>query len=494
VQGLPSIDFHPAQREKIQLAPASKLVESVHQQTQYKCPLSIYDAASTVVSIDACRATLVEFIRMKVLIACSPFTGHINPLFAIGRVLVAEGHEVVGLSARVMRERIECAGATFRPFPAGADRDFRDMAAAFPEYRDLAPGPDMSRFYLERVFIDTITAQLQGLKQALGEFPADVILTDDFLYGTIPMLIGPRRERPPIVVCGTMFLHYRRDDGAPNFAGLLPADSEAQRDAYASIAKLHEDVLYAPVRRRLNATLQGLGTAPLTMDPHEAIVALPEAYLQLTVPSFEFARANLPASVHFIGTLPIIPNQAPLPSWAPDLDGTRKVVLATQGTVSNHDFGQLIGPTLAALGDEPDILVVVTAGGRSIEAIPGPIPRNARLASYLPFEWLLPKVDALVTNGGYGSVNQALSFGIPLVTAGLSEDKADVNARVDWSGVGIDLRTQQPTASSLRGAVHAVLDTPDYRFRASSIAAEFAKIDTRSRILQILAEAAANEA
>jgi UDP:flavonoid glycosyltransferase YjiC (YdhE family) len=33
--------------------------------------------------------------------------------------------------------------------------------------------------------------------------------------------------------------------------------------------------------------------------------------------------------------------------------------------------------------------------------------------SYLPFEWLLPKVDVCVTNGGYGGVNRALSFGIP---------------------------------------------------------------------------------
>jgi UDP:flavonoid glycosyltransferase YjiC (YdhE family) len=49
------------------------------------------------------------------------------------------------------------------------------------------------------------------------------------------------------------------------------------------------------------------------------------------------------------------------------------------------------------------MLVVATAGGRPVEAIPGVIPANARLASYLPFEWLLPKVDVLVTNGGYGA-------------------------------------------------------------------------------------------
>src|SRR6202012_3299171 len=174
---------------------------------------------------------------------------------------------------------------------------------------------------------------------------------------------------------------------------------------------------------------------------------------------------DIPSTVNFIGTPPIISNQAPLPSWAHDLDGSRKVVLVTQGTVANHDFDLLVPPTLAALADEPDVLVVATAGGRSIDAIPGPIPGNARLASYLPFEWLLPKVDVLVTNGGYGSVNQAISSGIPLVTAGLTEDKADVNARIAWSGVGIDLKTNEPTPSALRAAVRTVLDEPHHRSR-----------------------------
>ena len=128
------------------------------------------------------------------------------------------------------------------------------------------------------------------------------------------------------------------------------------------------------------------------------------------------------------------------------------------------------------------------SGGRPVDAIPGPVPTNARLATYLPFEWLLPKIDVLVTNGGYGSVNQALSFGVSLVTAGLTEDKADVNARVAWSGVGIDLATNTPTPAALRKAVHAVLHNPNYRSRASSMAAEYGRIDTRSEIIRILGE------
>src|SRR5260221_2982845 len=421
---------------------------------------------------------------MKILIASTPGTGHLNPLLAIGRILIAEGHEVVGLSCNALRERIEGIGAGFHPLPPGADFDLRDIISVVPELKNIPPGPQWLRVAIQRLFVDTIPAQHKGLQQVLRDFPADVIIGDDMIFGVLPMLLGPRSKRPPIVLCGTSILHWRREDGAPLFAGLPPATTQAQLEAYASISQEHDRIVNQPVARRLNRSLKELGVGPLSTPLFESVVELADAYMQLTVPSFEFPR-DMPPSVHFIGALPIIPNQAPLPSWAPELDGSRKVVLVTQGTVANHDFGLLIAPTLAALANEPDLLVVVTAGGRPIDAIPGPIPSNARLASYLPFEWVLPKVDVFVTNGGYGSVNQAMSFGIPLVTAGLTEDKADVNARVAWSGVGIDLATNEPTLQALREAIRTVLDKPNYRLRTSLMAEEFDGIDTRSEIFRI---------
>jgi MGT family glycosyltransferase len=429
---------------------------------------------------------------MKVLLASTPATGHLNPLLAIGRILIAEGHDVTVLSGNAFRERIEGIGAKFRSLPVGADFDLRDFASVVPELKSITPGPEWLRVVKERVFVDTIPPQYKGIQQVLRDFPAGIIIGDDMFFGVLPMLLGPRSKRPPIVLCGTSILHWRREDGAPLFAGLPPAASEAQLKEYAAIAREHDRVVNRPVSLRSNRLLKDLGAGPLSMPLFESVVELADAYMQLTVPGFEFPR-DMPPSVHFIGALPIIPNQAPLPSWAQELDGSRKVVLVTQGTVANHNFGLLIAPVLAALANEPDLLVVVTTGGRPIDAIPGPIPGNARLASYLPFEWVLPKVDALVTNGGYGSVNQAMSFGIPLVTAGLTEDKADVNARVAWSGAGIDLATNEPAPEALREAIRTVLDKPDYRARAVQMAEEFAGIDTRSEILRIIAQAVQEE-
>jgi UDP:flavonoid glycosyltransferase YjiC (YdhE family) len=424
---------------------------------------------------------------MKVLIASTPATGHLNPLLAIGRILIADGHEVVGLSGSTFRGRIEGIGAEFRAFPAGADFDLGDIVSVAPELKNTPPGLEWLRIAMERLFVDPIPAQHKGLREVLRDFPADVVIGDDTIFGVLPMLLGRRANRPPIVLCGTSILHWRREDGAPTFLGLLPATTRAQLEEYAVISREHDRVVDHPVARRLNRSLKDLGVGPLSMPLFDSVVELADAYLQLTVPSFEFPR-DIPPSVHFVGALPIIPNQAPLPSWAHELDGSSKVVLVTQGTLANHDFGLLIAPTLAALANEPDLLVVVTAGGRAIDAIPGPIPGNARLASYLPFEWILPKVDVFVTNGGYGSVNQAMSFGVPLVTAGRTEDKADVNARVAWSGVGIDLAINAPTPQALCDAIRTVLDKPDYRSRAASMAKEFNGIDTRSEILRIVGQ------
>ena len=171
---------------------------------------------------------------MKILLASTPATGHINPLLAVGHVLMAGGHELVVLSGSWLQDRIERAGAQFRALPGRADADLRNIATFAPELTEIPPGYEWLRVAIERLFIDHVPAQHMGLQQALQEFPADVILADDMFFGVLPMLLGPRSERPPIALCGTSILHWRREDGAPHFLGLPPATSPARAGAIRS--------------------------------------------------------------------------------------------------------------------------------------------------------------------------------------------------------------------------------------------------------------------
>ncbi|TSD85072.1 glycosyltransferase, partial [Mycobacterium sp. KBS0706] len=111
---------------------------------------------------------------------------------------------------------------------------------------------------------------------------------------------------------------------------------------------------------------------------------------------------------------------------------------------------------------------------------------NARATVFAPYDRLLPKVDVFVTNGGYGSVNYALSLGVPIVVAGDTEEKPEIAARVAWSGAGINLGTGQPRPEQIRDAVRAVLSDPRYRRRAQAMQADFARYDARREIAAIL--------
>jgi MGT family glycosyltransferase len=181
--------------------------------------------------------------------------------------------------------------------------------------------------------------------------------------------------------------------------------------------------------------------------------------------------------VRFVGALgPPSPMRAPLPAWWDDLDGDRPVVLVTQGTVK-VDPDNLLHPAIEALAGE-DVFVVATTGGLD----PSPIlarhaARNVRLERFVPFSDLLPHVDVVVTNGGYGGTQQALLHGIPVVVAGMTEGKNEVAARVRWSGAGIDLRTDAAAPGQVRTAVRTLLTDRSYRDRAKRLAAAYATHD-----------------
>ena len=163
------------------------------------------------------------------------------------------------------------------------------------------------------------------------------------------------------------------------------------------------------------------------------------------------------------------------------------MVHVTQGTLDNADLARLLLLTVEALAHD-DVLVVATTGGPDPEPLRPGLPGNARLERFIPHDILLPRVDAMVTNGGYGGVQQALAHGVPLVVAGNSEDKPEVAARVQWSGAGINLHTGRPSRAMVSGAVGRVLTRPSYRARARALQEEIAASDPLGDITAGLAD------
>ena len=83
---------------------------------------------------------------------------------------------------------------------------------------------------------------------------------------------------------------------------------------------------------------------------------------------------------------------------------------------------------------------------------------------------------------------------MPVVVAGRSEDKAEVGARVVWSGVGVALPTDRvtdgTTARAVRDGVNRVLDNPSFTRRAAELAQEYAEYDGIARTVSVVTEVA----
>jgi UDP:flavonoid glycosyltransferase YjiC (YdhE family) len=79
--------------------------------------------------------------------------------------------------------------------------------------------------------------------------------------------------------------------------------------------------------------------------------------------------------------------------------------------------------------------------------------------------------------------------GVPILSAGLTEDKAEIGARVGWSGAGLNLATNTPSPGEIRRSVDALLDDPSFRLRARALAADFARHDPLAETLAVIDEA-----
>ncbi|WP_136054546.1 glycosyltransferase [Microbacterium sp. K24] len=400
------------------------------------------------------------------LITCTPAHGHVMPLLQIARHLLSRGHEVRFLTSTRYADHVAAAGARFIPLPDEADVDLDDADGAFPERVGLT-GPAALRFDMSNLFVRPGAAQLAVVRAELAERRIDAVLTEPLFVGGALLQLLPEHERPPVVVLGIFPLGARSRDAAPFGLGVTPMPGPIGRLRNAMLRTVAERAIFGGIQKEADEMARretGRDLGGFVLD----WAGRADAYVQFTVPEFEYPRSDLPESVHFAGPLPAPVSTVVLPDWWADLDGTRSVVHVTQGTIANSDFGQLVEPTIAALAAS-DSIVVVSTGGRPVDVLPADLPPNVRVAEYLPYDRLLPLVDVLVTNGGYGGVQQALTHGVPIVVAGQTEDKVEVSARIGWSGAGINLRTTTVAPAQVGRAVERVLADPAYRAHAERI-------------------------
>lgn len=432
---------------------------------------------------------------MSTILVCAvPTPGHVLPMRLIARHLREQGHAVHFLTGALFADMLQADGFGFEPLCPQGDCDYRDPTFEVPaagasgavavDYNALPPGDAQMALALAHFFAPAVPFIHQQLQVLITERDVDVVVFDSMFTGLLPLL--QHAARPATLMIGVTPFALTTGDSLL-FGPRIPPQVLPPALRGRCLRSPDEAAMLQQVHDAFSAATGRAGGQPLSRSFTDEMILHSDACLQLATTAFEYPRTDAPAHVQFIGPLPCAPGMADLTAtpWADD--DPRPLIVATQGTLANKDLTQLLAPTLLALADQP-VRVLATTGGREPHGLP--MPENAWLVPFAPFDHWLPRAAALITNGGYGTVQFALSHGVPVIVAGGGEDKQEVGTRVAMAGCGVDLGTGWPTAVAVGRAVAAVLHDPAVRAGARRIALQNRHTDALARIAATVARLA----
>ena len=421
----------------------------------------------------------------RFIIMTGPYPGHVAPTIPIARKLVERGHEVVWITGRMYRDKVETIGTRFHPLPKESDPNGMEVYDWHPELKKLR-GLAQIKFWLKHVCVDSSRRDIEVIDTILTDFPADVLVGDPMAFG---LMLRSQMGGPPFACISLLPLSLPSRDTAPWSLGLLPGRNIITKARNRLLNFLTYRVLLRDVTTYTNNWRREMDAEPLNGSLFEAGWKIPSLVMHISTPAFEYPRSDQPETFHFIGPVLPEPDHAfQPPPWWSNLKDPEPVILVNQGTLAKN-LDDLTVPTIEGLKDQKILVVAVPVKEGQLPEL----PTNVHAEPFIPFDHLLPHVDVMVTNGGYGGTQFALAHGIPLVVAGETEDKMEVAARVEWSGAGINLRKQRPSPGELRDAVKEVLVNPVYRENARLIQSDFVKYDAPTQAAELLEALASGE-
>ena len=411
-----------------------------------------------------------------------PFPGCLFPHMAVAEALRERGHWVAFYTGSAVRSLVERAGFVVFPFSPALECTIESRVLSADGVTSTAMSrPWRLESQLRALFAGTIPAQIDDLTDALAQAKPDVIVCDPAMWGPIVVL----HEAQPVPVA--LLSPYAAcwlpgPDVSPPGSG-LPRPKDWRTRLLARIGWAVFGVLRTRLHRTVNQlrTRYGLPALHTSVAAHMAELPL---FLVPSCPEFDYERRDLPGSVHYVG---------PCLWYPPEDDHLRlgqlrediPAVHVTEGTI-HHGEAVVLKAAADGLAELP-VEVIMSAGGRDRTALGlGVLPSNVQLHAWMSYTLMLPRMAAVVTTGGSGTVLAALLAGVPLVVVPVAWDQPENAQRVVEAGAGLRLSPRKCTPGRLRAAVEQVLSDPSYGVEARRLGSKLRELGGPCRAAALL--------
>jgi MGT family glycosyltransferase len=411
---------------------------------------------------------------MKIGFLSLPLTGHLNPMTALARKLQSRGREVVFIGVPDIEPVVRAAGLDFVSFceseyPPGS------IAKRWGEVAKLQ-GLDVVQYTARELTPGLIKAAFEHLPRKIAEAGVNALILDT-LYRLIEIV--PMHLRLPYVQIWNV-LHFDSSGSTP--LALYSWPHETSPEALArNIEGLH---ILREIRDRIMPIAQSYAQRNgLEIDwSNPAATVSKLAVITQTPKEFDFPIPHLPPQFHYAGPFHDNQGRKPVPFPWEKLTG-KPLIYASMGTLVNG-LNNTYSTILEAVGEFPEMQVVLSVGKNFNPGDLGPIPANTMVVRIAPQIALLKRAALCITHAGLNTTLEALAQGVPLVAIPIGYDQPGVAARIAYHGVGEFVNIGNLSSRRLSELILKVTANRNYRDKARW----FQKVIGETRGLDIAAD------
>ncbi|MGO4875265.1 glycosyltransferase [Pedobacter psychrotolerans] len=391
----------------------------------------------------------------KFLFVVPPFFGHISPTLSIGASLLSRGHEVKWFGITPLAQTHLPEGGEFI-YPETDLLPYADEIKQILKRQDDGPacsGPEVMKLALEETYVPFALMMMKGLNKFVDEWKPDVIINDCITFA------------------GALSAHLK---GIPSVT-TTPVPPDVMGDAAKNTPKIFE------WQQNLILGLQkdiGIYSDQIHIHSHR---------LNLVFTSQAFAGfEEKPPHMHFVGPVKGRPNSAEF-DWDRLAKSTMPKVFVSLGTLLMDIRAAFFQKLIDAFAHEPITIIAATNPDIFEEW-----PDNFIVNGFVPQSELMPYMDAVICHGGFNTVNDTFTNGLPMLITPIAYDHFHTAKLIEQAGCGISIRYKRLRISDLRNTVFELLENPKYRVAAQKIRETFIEAGGNDKAVELLEDFAKN--
>lgn len=415
---------------------------------------------------------------MKIGFLSQPFSGHLNPMAALGRKLQSRGHEVVFIGLPDAEPIIRAAGLDFVPFcekeyPAGS---IQKIWAPVSKLH----GFDVVEYTTQYGFPGLVEAGLEHLEEKIVETGVEALVLDTvyFYLEFVPMHLGI-----PYVHIWNM-LHIDFSGTTPPSFFSWPHETSPEALARNAAGAQRLGSTWGPIAAAASGYTEKVGLKIDWSDPGSTASKL--AIISQTPKELDFPGSPWPSQFHYAGPFHEEGGREPVPFPWEKLNG-KPLIYASMGTVVNG-LHQVYKTILNAVAPLSDVQLVLSVGHNIDLTNIEPIPPNSIVVRTAPQLELLKRASLCITHAGMNTALEALAQGVPMVAIPVGYDQPGVAARIRYHGAGEFVEVEDLTVESLSEVIDRVRKNPSYLEKARY----FRDVIAKTRGLDVAADVIEN--